>query len=465
MSPLPSRCRHACTLAAAAALAGCGGTAPAQLPALQRATVAARPAPSRAPSTALAARSMPIKHVVILLQENRTFDNLFHGYPKARWARFGYDHYGAEVKLFPLPLMTPWDPAHEYANWLVEYNGGGMNGFDLETLVTGSGAPKDFAYGYARQRDVKPYWDLAREGVLGDETFADHRSQTYAAHLYAIAGAAGPISKSEPDWYVADNPLGGTSCADLGSGEAVDIETGATNLNYTTCFDFPTIGDLLTKRGISWRYYVSAADKESIIDSYASISHVFNGKEYANVISPETTVLSDVDNGTLASVSWVMAAYANSDHPGQNVPSSNGPTWISSVVNAIGMSRYWKDTAIVLTYDDWGGWFDHVKPATFDYYEPGFRIPLVIVSPYARRGYISHHVHYTGSILHFIEYVYGLRSLHKSDARSDRFDDCFDFTQRPLPYILVPPPSSVQSLFESDLPAYGSTPADPRLRD
>ncbi len=160
-----------------------------------------------------------------------------------------------------------------------------------------------------------------------------------------------------------------------------------------------------------------------------------------------------------------MAAYANSDHPGQNVPSRNGPTWISSVVNAIGMSRYWKDTAIVLAYDDWGGWFDHVKPATFDYYEPGFRIPLVIVSPYARRGYISHHVHYTGSILHFIEYVYGLRSLHKSDARSDRFDDCFDFMQRPLPYILVPPPSSVQSLFESDLPAYGSTPADPMLRD
>jgi phospholipase C len=105
------------------------------------------------------------------------------------------------------------------------------------------------------------------------------------------------------------------------------------------------------------------------------------------------------------------------------VPSSNGPTWMASVFNTVGKSAYWKSSAVILTYDDCGGWYDHVKPVTFGYFEPGFRIPLVIVSPYAKRGYVSHRVHYVGSILHFIEHAFGLKSLNASDARSDRFEE------------------------------------------
>jgi phospholipase C len=453
--------------AAAVALVACGGGVSPSLPP-SPSTVAATESDRRAmrgPAFKAIPGSSPIKHVVIVLQENRTFDNLFHGYPGANWARFGYNHENRRVALPELRLMTPWDPSHEYEDWLIEYDGGKMNGFDLETVDEGHRPPKDFAYGYARPADVKPYWELAREGVLGDEMFDDHRSQTYAGHLYVIAGAAGPIAAGQRDWYVADNPLGGTSCANEGMGEAINISTGETNENYTTCFDFPTIGDRLTRRGISWRYYVPFTDRETIVSGYASIRHVFDGPQWANVVSPETTIFSDIDNGTLPAVSWVIATFANSDHPGQDVPSSNGPNWVANVFNAVGTSRYWKDTAIILTYDDWGGWFDHVKPATFDYYEPGFRLPLVIVSPYARRGYVSHDVHYTGSILHFIEHVYGLRSLGTSDRRSDRFDDCFDFSQKPLPYVLVPPPGNFASLFESNLAPYDGAPADPALRD
>ena len=107
-----------------------------------------------------------------------------------------------------------------------------MNGFDLDRIDYGSGAPKDFAYGYARRQDVKAYWDLAREGVLGDATFADHRSQSYAGHLYPIAGASGPIDAADPDWYAADNPEYGSSCADEGLASRSTVVTGATNKSY-----------------------------------------------------------------------------------------------------------------------------------------------------------------------------------------------------------------------------------------
>jgi phospholipase C len=456
MRPGTTSRRPSFAIALALALSGCGGSS----------AVRALPVLSISNPTVVkpVRGATPIKHIVIVLQENRTFDNIFHGYPGANWAKTGYNHRGRRVKLPELPLMVPWDLGHEYEDWLVEYNGGKMNGFDLE-MSRGEGAPKDFAYGYARRHDVQTYWDFAREGVLGDAMFADHRSQTYAGHLYPIAGAAGPIDALHTHWYAADNPLGGTSCASPGEGEAIDILTGATDKNYKTCFNFKTIGDLLTKRGISWRYYVPFNDRDGIVSGYAQIAHVFNGTQWTNVVSPETTIFSDIDNRSLPAVSWVIASFVNSDHPGQNVPSRNGPNWVANVFNAVGKSPYWKDTAIVLTYDDWGGWYDHVKPATFDYFEAGFRLPLVIVSPYARRGYVSHHVHYIGSILHFIEYTYGLPSLGTSDARSDRFDDCFDYHQKPLPYVPVLPPGSFASLFESDLPSYGETPSDPDRRD
>jgi phospholipase C len=455
MSLPAARRRTTCAVAAAVALAGCGGSSARLV--FPSASSLAQSAPSES------AGRTPIEHIVIVLQENRTFDNIFHGYPRAHWARFGYNHLGKKVWPRPISLMTPWDPGHEYEDWLVEYNGGKMNGFDLEAVDTGFRPPKDFAYDYARHRDVKPYWDLAAEGVLGDETFADHRSQTYAGHLYVIAGAAGPIDSMDRDWYVANNPIQGFNCADKGTGEAIDLRTGATDKNYQTCFNFKTIGDLLAEHGVSWRYYVAADDRESIMDGYASIAHDFDGSQWGNIITPETSIFSDISNRTLPAVSWVIATFANSDHPGQDVPSSNGPSWVTSVFNALGESGYWKDTAIVLTYDDWGGWFDDVKPVTFNYYEAGFRIPLVIVSPYARRGYISHNVHYTGSLLHFIEYTFGLPSLHTTDARSDRFEDCFDFLQKPLRYIPVQAPQSLRSLLHSEL--HAKNPASPDLRD
>ncbi|MBV8491337.1 MAG: hypothetical protein JO199_12475, partial [Candidatus Eremiobacteraeota bacterium] len=153
-------------------------------------------------------------------------------------------------------------------------------------------------------------------------------------------------------------------------------------------------------------------------------------------------------------------------HDGQSVPSSNGPNWVTSVVNAIGQGPDWGSTAIFITWDDWGGWYDHVAPPTqFDAFEPGFRVPIIVLSPYVSRGVVNHDVHYTSSILHYIETNFGLGSLGKMDARADNFSDIFSYTQSPLPYAKRALKPGWQRMVDSDLPWYGRQPVDPDDRD
>jgi phospholipase C len=138
-------------------------------------------------------------------------------------------------------------------------------------------------------------------------------------------------------------------------------------------------------------------------------------------------VLDDIESGNLAQVSWVVPTFQNSDHPASG--SNTGPDWVTSIVNEIGASKYWSDTAGFITWDDWGGWYDHVPPPAVDSMGLGFRVPLIVVSPYAKHGYISHQVHEFGSFLKFLEVCFGLPSLATSDVHSDDLLDCFDFTQ------------------------------------
>jgi phospholipase C len=116
-----------------------------------------------------------------------------------------------------------------------------------------------------------------------------------------------------------------------------------------------------------------------------------------------------------------------------------GPSWVASIVNAVGNSPYWSDTAIFITWDDWGGWYDHVPPTIYDSYEYGFRVPMIVVSSYARQHYISHVDHDFGSILKFIEEKFDLGSLGFADSRADNLSDCFDFT-KPHSFRTIPAP-------------------------
>ena len=187
---------------------------------------------------------------------------------------------------------------------------------------------------------------------------------------------------------------------------------GSESQRLYPCFDHPTLIDLLDSRGVSWRYYAPSAG--SIWTGPNAIQHLRFGQDWNNVVLNPAEILTDIGNGQLANVSWVMPSGRSSDHPGIN--DGSGPSWVASVVNAIGNSQYWNNTVIFITWDDWGGWYDHVAPTVINSYEYGFRVPLIVVSPVRKAGYVSHVTHDFGSILVFIEEVYHLHSLGYADA-------------------------------------------------
>ena len=148
-------------------------------------------------------------------------------------------------------------------------------------------------------------------------------------------------------------------------------------------------------------------------------------------------IVTDIGNGQLAAVSWVIPTGANSDHAGNST--DNGPSWVASIVNAVGQSSYWADTAIIVTWDDWGGWYDHQPPPLIrDSYEYGFRVPIIVISPYAKAAYVSHQVNDFGSILKFIEETFSLPQIDPSVGYADSYattsdlSDFFNFSQTPL---------------------------------
>ena len=143
------------------------------------------------------------------------------------------------------------------------------------------------------------------------------------------------------------------------------------------------------------------------------------GSEWkTNIVSPEKAVLTDASNGKLPSVAWVIPDGINSDHAGFG-RSDKGPSWVAGVVNAIGQGSDWNSTAIIILWDDWGGWYDHVAPPQLDYAGLGFRVPMIVVSPYAKQGYVSSTQYEFGSVVKFVEEAFGLGSLGTDDQRAN----------------------------------------------
>ncbi|MBV9699010.1 MAG: hypothetical protein JO078_02680, partial [Candidatus Eremiobacteraeota bacterium] len=208
------------------------------------------------------------------------------------------------------------------------------------------------------------------------------------------------------------------------------------------CWDPTTLGDELDGRSIPWAFYATSYSGSSpgIWSAYQAIKHIYYGADWKNdVISQPSQILTDISNGKLRTVSWVTPTWPNSDHAGSGY--NTGPSWVSSVVNAIGESQYWNSSAIFAFWDDYGGWYDSQPPAYADYDGLGFRLPLLIMSPYAKKNYISH-VHYEhGSILKFVEDIFDLGRLAAADARANSpAADAFDFKQNPRKFVPISAP-------------------------
>ena len=377
-----------------------------------------------------AASSGVIKHVVVIVQENRTLDNLFHGFPGADTAQSGLDHLGNVHTLVPEPLEGPGDWGHGWPYCQTAVDGGKMDGFDLVKQV---GAPPT-NYSYVQQSDIGPYWTLAQRYTLADRFFGSNCGSSFPAHQYLIAGQSGSPNTPKKAPWGCDSPL-----------------------VKPPCFDYQTLGDLLDAAGVGWRYYAHGVAYNNYASlsgflAYDAIKHIRYGADWSpsHIGVPETTFLSDVQSGQLQPVSWVTPTCSNSDNHG--CTGGAGPSWVSAVVNAVGESPYWNDTAIFLVWDDWGGWYDHVPPQQLDKWGLGPRVPLVVISPYAKVGYVSHVNHEFGSILKFTEETFGLGSLGTADARADDLMDCFDFTQSPTPYLPLAAPRTYLKGLSDDRP-------------
>jgi phospholipase C len=382
-----------------------------------------------------------IKHVVIVIQENRSFDNLFDGFPGANTQSYGYNEKGEKIALQPVGLATTWDIQHDSDSFFEGCDGTGsypgtdckMDGFDQELYTCGSSCPNaNPPYSYVPKSETKPYWTMAEQYVLADEMFASNFDvSSFVSHQYIIAAQA---------MHTVNYPTGGWGC-EGGAGDKISTVTAERNVHGTPvrpCFADATLGAELDNAGLSWKYYTSKIGTSGgLWTAYEANSAVYNGPDWKkNVIAPQTQFFTDVTNGDLPAVSWITPTCANSDHAG--CESDTGPSWVASLVNAIGESKYWDSTAIFIFWDDPGGWFDHVAPEMVDYDGLGFRVPMIIVSAYARKGVVSH-VHYEhGSILKFIETRWSLPTLSASDGRATSpAPYAFNFEQSPRKFTAI----------------------------
>jgi len=470
-------------LIAGVAIAGCGSTngpggAPA-LPAIHHRT----------------SSSSPIQHVIIVIQENRSFDDLFATFPNADGTTTGQgepmpgsmstycSNHGMPVITqsnetipltkaslvgagFPGNFGEGDDLPHVYGwygitPFLDEYDNGSMDGFDLEgSGANGNGSPLcTYPYQYINPDYIKEYWALAQQYVLADHTFQTQGSGSFTAHQDLIAGGTAvnyPYSGYSDD-SVIDNPTYWPWGCDAPPGVKTSLIT--TSLKYLQfdgpypCFAYATMRDLLDAQSISWKYYAQKVSGGnglwSAFDAIAKVRcKTFTppsdcagyGPEWTTNIGLPSAILKDVMAGNLAAVSWVTPTGANSDHPdirsnGKLV--DNGPSWVASVVNAVGESKYWNSTAIIILWDDWGGFYDHLSPPCL--YQSqcrdnqgglGFRVPMIIVSPYVT-AHVEHTQYEFGSILKYIEGNWNLGSLGATDERATSILNAFNYKQSP----------------------------------
>ncbi len=364
----------------------------------------------------------PIQHVVVIMQENRSFDHLFNGFPGADTVQSGMNH-GVRVQLKPTPLGNGADADHTHTGWWQQWDNGKMDNFANKGTM--------LPYSYILPGETVPYWTLAKQYTIGDRMFQSNTGPSFVAHQYMIAGQSGKAS---------ENPNTNVWGCDAKSNARVPLvgPNGTDLPGVYPCFDYKTMADLLDAKGITWRYYAPGptTDLFFMLSAYQAIRHIrFGADWHEDVISPETRVLTDITDGKLAQVTWIVPAFNNSDHPGAP---AQGPDWVANIVNAIGRSKYWNSTTIFIAWDDWGGFYDHVPPPQTDDMGLGFRVPVIVVGPYAKRGYVSHVTHEASGFLRYTEEIFNLPSLGTRDTNADDFRDCFDYKQRPTSFSPIP---------------------------
>jgi phospholipase C len=310
-----------------------------------------------------------------------------------------------------------------------------MDGFNLENEYQG---PRNGQYAYVPHGETKPYWAMAHQWVLADEMFASQLDESFVAHQYIIAAQA-QSSVDVPDSY--------WGCA---GGRADSVPTITHRRRYgnsqVPCFDYETLGDEFDKAGLTWRFYTSKYTQPlgGFWSGYQAVKHIFNGPDWKkDIVTPQKKFLTDVAAGKLGSFTWITPLCPDSDHT--LCGGGFGPSWVAAVVNAVGKSKFWDSTVVFVQWDDWGGLYDPVPPPFKDYDGLGFRVPLIVISAYAKANYVSHKQYETASVLRFAEDLFGVASLSAADARATSpAADCLDFSQQPRKFVPIKAPQNAE---------------------
>jgi phospholipase C len=426
--------RCALGICVTALLAGCGGQPPSIAPG----------ATYRFSTTS----KSPIAHVILVVQENRTFNDLFATYPGTDGTTTGIIKQNATcgikhthtIHLKKVPLAVVKDLDHYHQGYWRAYDDGNMDNFDAINFGDGRGPLEcAYPYQYTDPADIQPYWDLAQQYALAEHMFTTQGGTSFAAHQDLIRGST-QISSSVA---LVNDPTGTPWGCDAPAGKRTSLITQDGRIKrdqgpfpcsnqFPSSYNYNSLRDLLDAQNVSWKYYVLPLKKSygGLMTAYDVIAPVRYGPEWkANISTPDTRIFDDISNGTLPAMSWLMPDKPDSDHPGG--PVDNGPSWVASVVNAVGQSSYWPSTAIIVVWDDWGGFYDNDPPAQHGFGGLGFRVPALIISPYAKPGYISQTNYEFGSILKYVEDNWNLGSLGTTDSTSTSIVDCFDYSQKP----------------------------------
>ena len=439
------------------------------------------PSPPSTPSPAAFRGIHKIQHIVVIMQENRSFDSYFGTYPRAD----GYprDAAGQMVACVPDPrtalCVTPYHETrdidsggpHGAGDAVADIDGGRMDGFirsaesgrrdcpDPNTPDCTNGAPDVMAYHDARE--IPNYWRYASDFVLQDHMFEPNASWSLPEHLFMVSEWSAHCANAAP-----------SSCVNALQNPASPPELGAgASQGPPPTYAWTDLTYLLDRGRVSWRYYVeSGTEPDCRSDSAVTCAPVPQSARTPGIWNPLpyfTTVqqdgqlknITDVSGffaaargGALPNVAWITPSNQHSEHP--PAPISSGQAWVTTLINAVMRSPEWDSTAILLAWDDWGGFYDHVVPPTVDRNGYGLRVPALVISPYARQGFIDHQTLSFDAYVKFIEddFLHGQRLDPATDGRPDPRPDVrerapilgdlqadFDFDQPPRPAVILAP--------------------------
>jgi phospholipase C len=395
----------------------------------------------------------PIKHVVFIIKENRSFDSMFGRFPGANGATTGKLCVPIQWppckapgnRVITVPLKTgpagryPQDLPHDYVQWIADYDHGRMDGFGNNTTAA------QMAYTQMDENTIPNYWRWAQRFVLSDNFFASAGGPSFPNHLMTIAATSAGTRDNpwQPPSSIAAMMKQGLAKSwgcDIGKGGYVPIydSEGHVLKKVAPCFNVTTEGDLMDRANIPWSYYAATEHQTGYIwSAYDAIQHFRDNPTLWNEhIKPVDNIVSDIKAGDLGSVTWITPRFELSEHPEFSM--CFGENWTTQIVDAIMASPMWRSTAIFITWDDWGGFYDHVAPPQVDPFGFGFRVPLLVISPYARPGTVDHHLGEFSSVLRFIEDNWGLNQLTHRDTNANDMSYDFDFHQAPLPPTPMP---------------------------